>query len=197
MMMFIDFNSWRTALLIIDTLSEAFATRNKVLFGVGLSLFGISLLSKIFLPSKIQSNNVIKRGINIALILSVILLFLSLSVGQGKGIGIGDGDGVGIGDGAGVIIGDNVGAGSNGNDSAIAPREVFDNTIIIRIHNTEVFIGDIACENIERFEEDIKGIYQDGMQVVMLDDYAENITYVDVESVLRSLALKYRKEMNE
>lgn len=181
---------WKTTKTVFQTLGNSFLNRNRVLFGIGLGLLAVCIVASLF-RKKLKQNKWTKRIYRGGWLVAWLLILISMTAGDGKGLGFGDGSGVGIGDGAGAGIGSEVGVGDEGNEGT---QEVFASSadeLCIRIHGTRVTIDDEPYENEETLSRLLSEVYYDGMNVTVWDDYADNMSFLWVTETIKNLAMPY------
>ncbi|MCR5294742.1 MAG: hypothetical protein K6E30_06145 [Lachnospiraceae bacterium] len=66
--------------------------------------------------------------------------------------------------------------------------------VLVRVHNMEVYVNEVLCETDEEILSAIEEQYLDGMELVLVDDYADNEAYTHVEELLAGNAYGDFKE---
>lgn len=145
--------------------------------------------------------------------LGILLIVLSFTAGDGSGFGIGSGDGIGIGDenssGAQNVQEDSDPDGAKeGSDDpeqeAGAARTetgerpdrlpaLSDTVTVIRVRGKEIYCQEQLC-TAEELEKAVKTEYRDGMEILVQDDYADDITYSRVLQILDTYQITYGEE---
>ncbi len=145
--------------------------------------------------------------------LGILLIVLSFTAGDGSGFGIGSGDGIGIGDenssGAqnaqedsdpdGAKEGSDdpeQEAGAARTETGERPERLpvlSDTVTVIRVRGKEIYCQEQLC-TAEELEEAVKKEYRDGMEILVQDDYADDITYSRVLQILDTYQITYGEE---
>lgn len=189
-MMSIDFGKLFTLKKVLETLKNSFIGRNRILFAAGLTMLGICVILGIFFKKKLKKRKWTKRLYHIGWLVAFLLLILSLTAGEGIGLGMGDGSGLGVGDGAGAGIGDETGTGT-------LPKTTFpttDTTITVRIHNHDVIADEQPMADAKALRELLTKEWKNGMQIVVRDEYADNAAFLWVKDLLQEMAVPFTVE---
>ena len=145
--------------------------------------------------------------------LGILLIVLSFTAGDGSGFGIGSGDGIGIGDenssGAQNVQEDpdpdgaKEGSDDPEQEAGAARTEtgerpdrlpaLSDTVTVIRVRGTEIYCQEQLC-TAEELEKAVKTEYRDGMEILVQDDYADDITYSRVLQILDTYQITYGEE---
>ncbi len=195
MIMFTSLSASQKINYLISNMMQAFAGRNEVLFIVGLALLCICVLCKFILPKKYRKEKKTKWVYRAAWIISILLILFSMMTGLGNGFGFGNG--AGIGDGFGIWLGDDVVAASKSNILERQSQVVVDGKILIRVHNNEVFVGEVPCKDETELRNLLQENYKDKMTIILLDDYADNASYMWVHETLEDMAYVFQIERTD
>lgn len=145
--------------------------------------------------------------------LGILLIVLSFTAGDGSGFGIGSGDGIGIGDenssGAQNVQEDpdpdgaKEGSDDPEQEAGAARTEtgerpdrlpvLSDTVTVIRVRGKEIYCQEQLC-TAEELEKAVKTEYRDGMEILIQDDYADDITYSRVLQILDTYQITYGEE---
>ena len=145
--------------------------------------------------------------------LGILLIVLSFTAGDGSGFGIGSGDGIGIGDenssGAQNVQEDpdpdgakessddlEQEAGAARTETGERPDRLpalSDTVTVIRVRGKEIYCQEQLC-TAEELEKAVKTEYRDGMEILIQDDYADDITYSRVLQILDTYQITYGEE---
>ncbi len=145
--------------------------------------------------------------------LGILLIVLSFTAGDGSGFGIGSGDGIGIGDenssGAQNVQEDpdpdgaKEGSDDPEQEAGAARTEtgerldrlpaLSDTVTVIRVRGKEIYCQEQLC-TAEELEKAVKTEYRDGMEILVQDDYADDITYSRVLQILDTYQITYGEE---
>lgn len=145
--------------------------------------------------------------------LGILLIVLSFTAGDGSGFGIGSGDGIGIGDenssGAQNVQEDpdpdgaKEGSDDPEQEAGAARTEtgerpdrlpaLSDTVTVIRVRGKEIYCQEQLC-TAEELEKAVKTEYRDGMEILVQDDYADDITYSRVLQILDTYHITYGEE---
>ena len=109
--------------------------------------------------------------------LGILLIVLSFTAGDGSGFGIGSGDGIGIGD----------------ENSSGAQNVQEDPDPDGAKRGKEIYCQEQLC-TAEELEKAVKTEYRDGMEILVQDDYADDITYSRVLQILDTYQITYGEE---
>jgi len=134
-------------------------------------------------------------------------VILALIFGPGRGLGLGAGSGMGTGTTEGnnnspAVTAESTASESTASEStaaesssAASAEESADKTeLIVRVHNMEIYVGDVKCEDDEAVLKELEKQLKDGMVLILQDDYADNEAFTGVEKLLDDGAFEYRTE---
>lgn len=135
-----------------------------------------------------------KRAANAGTGAGIIAIIASLIFGGGSGFGFGTATGVGTGTGTDTKIESTVSdvSAATYEEAAKAARDT--STITIRVNKTDIYVNEYKCEDSEEFGKMIEDIYEDGMNITVVDDYADSEPHSAVTRYLRENAYEYLVE---
>ena len=67
-------------------------------------------------------------------------------------------------------------------------------TLMIRVKEKNIFINDYLCTDIDEFGKTMEDFYEDGMNITVIDDYADSEPYSSVTGYLKDNAYEYLVE---
>ena len=134
-----------------------------------------------------------KRAANAGTGAGILAIIAGLIFGGGSGLGFGPGTGVGSG---GQVVESSVSAGDVETTYEEAVKEAQDtDTITIRVNKTDIYVNEYKCEDSDAFGKMVEDVYEDGMNITVVDDYADSEPYSAVTGYLRENAYEYRVEV--
>ncbi len=176
--------------LSIFRIFELFSKRNTVLFGIGASIFGVFVLMKMFLPVAIKTGKKSKWVYYATPVVGIALIVVSFFSGEG-GWGFGEGSGNGT-------SSSNVTPVPMDNPDSKNEENIIDDTGRIRIY---VKTGTIKVGNSEvdlnGLKDILNEIYKSELKIVLIDDYADSITYQEVKKIIYEFTLSFEEEVTK
>ena len=124
-------------------------------------------------------------GIGSGAVAVAVALFMGGSLGLGGGTGNGAAD-------ASTPVQTASEADSTAGEEAAAVKE-----LTVRVHNTDIFVGETRCADKDAFLAALADQYVDGMTILLQDDYADNVAFEGAEGWLTEAAYTYRVETLE
>ena len=67
-------------------------------------------------------------------------------------------------------------------------------TLVIRVKEKNIFINDYMCADADEFGTVMEDLYEDGMNITVVDDYADSEPYSAVTGYLKDNAYEYLVE---
>lgn len=174
--------------VIFKNILSIFMSRNQFLFSLGLSLIvGAIIVGIIPLIKKIS---IIKKVRFWAFVIGIGLVVFSFFTRIGSGFGASGDSGVGL--------LDNPQASHESSPTpSVQPDkkpEQAGNQITIEIKMTHVFVNGIECSDPEELEDMIETSMTDDSRILLVNNYADNSSYVWVTSKLEEMHVKYDEE---
>ncbi len=124
-----------------------------------------------------------------------VAVVIALLMGGGIGLGGGAGTGAGTADAAAPAQTEAEAEPITTEETAEAAAAVTE--IAVRVHNTDIFVGETRCADKEAFLAALADQYADGMTILLQDDYADNVAFESAEGWLTEAAYSYRVETLE
>ena len=141
-----------------------------------------------------RPSNGSKRVANTGIGAGIIAIIASLIFGGGAGLGFGTGSGVGTGD-SGQVVESTVESGTETVTIEEARKTAQDtDTLTIRVKEKNIFINEYLCADADEFGEMMETLYEDGMNITVVDDYADSEPYSAVTGYLKDNAYEYLVE---
>ena len=133
-----------------------------------------------------------KRAANAGTGAGIIAIIASLIFGGGAGLGLGPGMGTGN---NGQAVESTVASDVETATLEEARKTAQDtDTLVIRVKEKNIFINDYMCADADEFGTVMEDLYEDGMNVTVVDDYADSEPYSAVTSYLKDNAYEYLVE---
>lgn len=174
--------------VIFKNLLSIFMSRNQFLFNLGSSLIvGAILVGLIPLIKRIST---IKKVRFWAFVIGVGLVVISFFTRTGSGFGPNSGSGTGLLDNP-EISHESSPAPSIRPDTK--PDQVGDQ-ITIEIKMTHVFVNGIECSDPEQLKEMVEASLTDESRILLVNNYADNSSYLWVTNKLEEMHVKYDEE---
>ena len=175
-------------LVILKNLLSIFMSRNHFLFNLGLSLIvGAIIVGLIPLIKRIST---IKKVRFLAFVIGIGFVILSFFTRTGSGFGANGDSGVGLLDNP-----------ETSHESSPAPSIQPDtkpdqagDQITIEIKMTHVFVNGIECSDPKELEEMIEASLTDDSRILLVNNYADNSSYLWVTNKLEEMHVKYDEE---
>ena len=135
-----------------------------------------------------------KRAANAGTGAGIIAIIASLIFGGGAGLGLGSGMGTGTGN-SGQAVESSVSDEIESVTLEEARKAAEDtDTLMIRVKEKNIFINEYLCADIEEFGKTMEDLYEDGMNITVIDDYADSVPYSAVTGYLKDNAYEYLVE---
>jgi hypothetical protein len=135
-----------------------------------------------------------KRAANAGTGAGIIAIIASLIFGGGAGLGLGPGTGTGTGN-DGQVVESSVSEEIESATLEEARKAAEDtDTLMIRVKEKNIFINEYLCADIEEFGKTMEDLYEDGMNITVIDDYADSEPYSAVTGYLKDNAYEYLVE---
>ena len=96
-----------------------------------------------------------------------------------------------------IGVGGNSETGLEGEAEAEVTDETAEITIIIDIQDRTINLNGIPCSTIDDCIRKLKSMYDEGMSIVLVDDYAEAYTYMDMLEALKKEGFEFTEQVNE
>ncbi len=174
--------------VIFKNILSIFMSRNQFLFSLGLGLIAGAII--VGLIPLIKRISVVKKARFWAFVIGVGLLIFSFFTRTGSGFGANGGSGVGL--------LDNPEASHESSPKPSVqpdtkPDQVGDQ-IIIEIKMTHVFVDGNECSDPEELEDMVEASLTDDSRILLVNNYADNSSYVWVTNKLDEMHVKYDEE---
>ena len=135
-----------------------------------------------------------KRAANAGTGAGIIAIIASLIFGGGAGLGLGPGMGTGTGN-NGQAVESTVASDVETATLEEARKTAQDtDTLVIRVKEKNIFINEYLCADADEFGTVMEDLYEDGMNITVVDDYADSEPYSAVTGYLKDNAYEYLVE---
>ena len=135
-----------------------------------------------------------KRAANAGTGAGIIAIIASLIFGGGAGLGLGPGTGTGTGN-DGQVVESSVSEEIESATLEEARKAAEDtDTLMIRVNEKKIYINEYLCADAEEFGTLMEDLYEDGMNITVIDDYADSEPYSAVTGYLKDNAYEYLVE---
>lgn len=135
-----------------------------------------------------------KRVANTGAGAGIVAIIVSLIFGGGAGLGLGPGIGTGTESNA-QAVESSVSSEVESATIEEARKAAQDSdTLMIRVKEKNIFINDYLCTDIDEFGKTMEDFYEDGMNITVIDDYADSEPYSSVTGYLKDNAYEYLVE---
>lgn len=92
---------------------------------------------------------------------------------------------------------DEGGTGKAGVAAEVIREDITKVEMVVTVHDTEIKVNGVTERDVDVFKADLQAKYKPGMDIRLIDDYAEYNTYSDVLSVFEELKLRPNEEQKQ